>query len=250
MWTKGLNSKTHGKFPNQLAKSWTPVNSAADLLFWGWWNGDPGKLISMAGWKMDVWRMYFPWGCFGPLVVLVYRSVPDLLFKLITWPFVKTKKNLQIRFTIEKKTQLLGNLFAIFLGGMELIPFHHLSRRFWHLNILRPEGRCCHAGLEVSLWTWICYSSMQMGKVKPKIFGPKWWLNMVMNPMVESIPTKWVSKFGKDARMPKIASDLSYPSPLSPPPNCFFGHHLITKMCQLSHTHLPTWMSQEVRING
>lgn len=101
IWTKFLNSKTHGKFPNQLAKSWTPVNSAADLLFRGWWNGDPGKLISMAGWKMDVWRMYFPWGCFGPLVVLVYRSVRDLLFKLITWPFVKTKKNLQIRFTIK-----------------------------------------------------------------------------------------------------------------------------------------------------
>lgn len=120
MWTKGLNSKTHGKFPNQLAKSWTPVNSAADLLFWGWWNGDPGKLISMAGWKMDVWRMYFPWGCFGPLVVLVYRSVPDLLFKLITWPFVKTKKKSSNSVhNLKKKTQLLGNLFAIFLGGME-----------------------------------------------------------------------------------------------------------------------------------
>ena len=139
---------------------------------------------------------------------------------------------------------------------MELIPFHHLSRRFWHLNILRPEGRC-HAGLEVSIRTWICYFSMQMEKVNQKSSGPKWWLNMVMNPMVESIPTKSlqkkkkqrVSKFGKDARMPKIASDLSYPSPLSPP-NCFFGHHLIRKMCQLSHPHLPTWMSQEVRING
>lgn len=93
--------KNSCKVPKPTCKSWTPVNSAADLLFGGWWNGDPGKLISMAGWKMDLWRMYFPWGCFGPLLVLVYRSVRDLLFKLITWPFVKTKKNLQIRFTIK-----------------------------------------------------------------------------------------------------------------------------------------------------
>lgn len=93
IWTKCLNSKTHGKFPNQLAKSQKPLSILLTCWPLGmvkWWPS--GKLINMAGWKMDLWRMYFPWGCFGPLVVLVYRSVPDLLLKLITWPFVKTKK--------------------------------------------------------------------------------------------------------------------------------------------------------------
>ena len=113
--------KNSWKVPKPTCKILNPCQFCcwpADL--WGWWNGDPGKLISLAGWKMDVWRMYFPWGCFGPLVVLVYRSVPDLLFKLITWPFVKTKKNLQIRFTIEKKNSTFRQSFCDFLGGWSL----------------------------------------------------------------------------------------------------------------------------------
>ena len=63
--------------------------------------------------------------------------------------------------------------------------------------------------------TWILAGSSMLGNSGPKIFGPKWWWNMVMNPMVQSVNhhlknnSKWIWRCLESPAIEGFGSNVS-----------------------------------------